>query len=256
MPRLEQMPPEDMPEVVRRAALLHQQEQDDAQERRATVDAAAEVGLPPESLERAAQEVHAARVVQIQTRRRRRGGALATLGIALALTGGWAVTHRPPPAPAAYQLAAPAEGWHLEQDAGSQATLTTSREGTRIQVARFGAGQPFVNLDSKNVPPTLSGFRTVTFRVRGSGLPQIRLYLENGQERWRSPALPVSATWQTQTLPLTEFDRQTRRSASDGWRREGYRAPSAVERLSFKLGSFVNPPTARGAVEISGLEFK
>jgi hypothetical protein len=267
---LKDVPPAEMPEVLRVASELYARDRAEierAEQSHELKQAAEELDLPAECLERAAAVVHAEKAAQIRETRRRRNGALAVLGVALALWGGWRVMNPPPPAPVAYTFSpASSAQWTLDLNSGSQARVTfdaqTGRDGAAVvTVDRFGArerdGQFFVNLDSTQVPPTLAGYRTVTFRVRGSGLDQVRLYLEAGPtERWRSPPMPVSGDWQEHRLRLEQFDYQRRRSSADTWRRESYRQPGAIERLSIKLGHYVNEVGDRGSVAIDDLRFE
>jgi hypothetical protein len=268
MLRLKDLPPQEMREVVEIATELYEQEQgrrEEAVVRQATVDAAAEVGLPPEYLERAAAVLHERRVAEIRQKQKRSRLLLTTVVAALALLGGWRVVSRPPPAPVAYTFSAPAQQqWRVNANPGSQATLSfgdqAGQSGVAIlRVERFdasGSSGYFVNLETSDVPASLSGFRTVSFRVRGQGLANVRLYLENGPtERWRSPALPVSGDWQEHRLRLDQFDYQRRPSADARWRREAYRPPGSMERISFKVGDYVNDAGARGEVAIDDLKF-
>jgi hypothetical protein len=268
MLRLKDLPPQEMRAVVEIATELYEQEQgrlEAAATRQATLDAAAEVGLPAEYLERAAAVLHERRVAAVRKRQRRSRILLTTVVAALALLGGCQVVNRPPPAPVAYTFApAPERQWTLNANPGTQATLSfgdlAGQPGVAIlRVERFDAGRTggfFANLDTTDVPSTLAGYRTVAFRVRGSGLPNVRLYLEAGPtERWRSPALPVSGAWQEHTLRLDQFDHQRRASESDRWRRESYRPPGRVERISFKVGDYVNDVRATGEVAIDDLKF-
>lgn len=260
MRRFDQVTPEEMPEVVRVASRLFEEERAATQEQQSTIQAASELDLPPEYLERAADRVHADRVAQIQTRRRKRNGVIATVGVAAVLGGGWVVTHPKPPAPAVLDFeSAPLTTWGLNTDAGSSAGVTFPQEAghgavAQVKVNQFGGGEYFVNLDSTNVPKSVNGYRTVTFQVRGQGLSHVRLALENGDERSRSVVLPVSASWQTFWLPLDRFDHQTRRG--DKWRNDGTGLPRAVQRLSFKLGTQVNDPGQQGTVAIDGIKFE
>jgi len=268
MLRLKDLPPQEMRAVVEIATALYEQERgqlEEAAARQATLDAAAEVGLPAEYLERAAAVLHERRVAEVRRKRRRSRVFLTAIVAAFALLGAWQITNRPPPPPVAYTFAAASpQQWTLNANPGSQATLSfgdpAGQSGVAIlRVDRFDAsrsGTYFVNLDTSDVPASLAGYRTVSFRVRGSGLANIRLYLENGPtERWRSPALAVIGGWQEHRLRLEQFDYQRRASTSDRWRREGYRPPGRVERLSFKLGDFVNDVRARGEVAIDDLKF-
>src|SRR5579871_6877709 len=122
MSRLEQISPEEMPKVIQIASQLYEQDQTkaaEAQERQAYVDAAQEVDLPKEYLERAAAELEVRQRAQVhqqagQIRKRRmvRNGTLATLGAVVALGGLWQFTHRPPPAPSTYHFTA--QQWKLD----------------------------------------------------------------------------------------------------------------------------------------------
>lgn len=270
MRRLKDVPPTEMPEVLRVASELYARDRAEVERSEQSQElkkAAEELDLPAEYLEQAAAVVHAEKVAQIRAARRRRNSVLAVLGVALGIWGGWRVTHPPPPEPVAYTFsAASANQWTLDRNPESQARLTldprVGRDGAAVvTVDRFAApgqdGRFFVNLNSAQVPPTLAGYDTVAFRVRGDGLSQVRLYLEAGPtERWRSPAVPVSGDWQEARLQLNQFDYQTRRSSSDEWRTGRYRPPGPIERLSFKLGYYVNDMDARGSVTLDDLRFE
>ena len=258
MLRMKDVPPDQMAEVVRVAGELYDAEQAQTQERRATVAAAAEMGLPKEYLDRAASVVHARRVEQIATQRRRRAGLLVGIGVAVALGGGWFVTHPRPAAPLAYSLQ-PSQ-WTQESDPASKAAVTFANGAATLHVDHFavpaGGDQFFVNLNTKDVPSTLAGYRTVSFRAQSAGLPNVRLYLENADERWRSANLSVPSGGQVFRLNLDQFDHQTRDSAAGKWRKAGASAPGHVEQLSFKVGYYVNNADAHGDVQISDLRFQ
>src|SRR5947209_2320151 len=86
MLRLKDVSEEDMPEVVRVASELYERDREQAaqdQAKQAYVDAAGEVGLPPEYMERASAEVHARRVARIKQRRTVRMAWLAAAVVAL-----------------------------------------------------------------------------------------------------------------------------------------------------------------------------
>ena len=259
------VPPDQMAEVVRVAGELYDKETAENQERRATVAAAAEMGLPKEYLDRAAALVHARtleRAAEIKARRqRRRVGLVAGLGVALVVGGGWLVTHPRPAAPVTpvtYGFQNPAQHWNLNNSPGAQANAAFNNGAATIHVSSFGApaggDQFFVNLDTEDVPQTLAGYRTVSFRASGAGLPNLRLYLENADERWRSPLLTPAG--QVVQVNLNRFDHQTRDSPTGKWHTAGADAPGHVERLSFKVGYYVNAPDAHGDVKISELRFQ
>ena len=92
----------DLPVVLRVAAELYAQ--DRAQIERAAQcqelkQAAAEAGLPPEYLERAAVTLQAQRMARLQQQRSRWRGAIATLSLLLAFATGWVLPHHHAPPP-------------------------------------------------------------------------------------------------------------------------------------------------------------
>jgi hypothetical protein len=268
--RLEHLPREDMREVVRIATELYEKDQGQievARERQSLVEAAAEVDLPPAYLERAAAALHMRRVEAIRRRRRRRSTVFAVAGVLGALGGGWRLSHPPRPAPALYDFNdAPARQWVLDPNPETDASLAFESEPghggvASLTIRRFGArasdGTYFANLNSSDVPPRVSGYQRVSFLARSDGLPHVRLYLEAGPtERWRSPEIPLTSDWQQHVLELRQLERQTRDSTAAPWRSANYRAPRTLEKLSFKVGYFVNDVTARGKLLVDDLRFE
>jgi hypothetical protein len=272
MLKLENVTPQEMPEVVRIASELYQQDQQkegEAQERQATLDAAEEVGLPAEYLHRAAEEMHARRVVEVQERRRKRTNLMAVTGIvaSLGVTVWLFSLLMAPPAIAPPMTAPPAitvpvtpQQWNLQANPQTQATIRIQDNAMTIQVEKFVPqpnGSYFANADTYQVPPSLEGYQNVRFRVRGTGLSQTRLYLENGPtERWRSRAIPITPNGQEVTLRLQEFEHLTRPFANTQFKRQEYTQPGRIERLSFKTGDFVNDVGAKGEVTIDNVKFE
>lgn len=251
---LRNAPAAEMNETVARAAelLARDQGNDPNLDRMAALAAADELGIPQPYLERAAEELHTERVAA-ERRRRLRLRLGAGLAAAVLLVAGAVAAVRiasAPPDPIVYTFAqSPAPTWRLETNPESRASLDFREESGRgavavVQVQQFGPagadGSYFVNLNTVDGPLDMDGHAAVMFSVRGEGLGRIRLYLEAGGERWRSPEVTVTGDWRDVRLSLDRFERQTRNPAGDGWRTVGYEAPGRVERLSFKLGTFIN----------------
>lgn len=264
-------------QVVRLAFELQHQETL-AGERKAFDDAlqsaALEDGLTPELLARAEAELlrrekTAAEARETRRRRRRRAalalGAAAALGVAAA--GAYRLAFPPAPAPRVESFDVP-ERWDLHQNPESRASVEFEAVSGRGQVARlhveaFGAsaqdGKYFVNLDSTLEPLDLSRYATLSLDVRGT-LPVVRVFLEaRADERWRSPPLDVQGTegeqsWRTHRVPLTSFERQVRRDGA--WKTVSWSAPGTIHRLSVKVGHFMNPPEAKGEVQLDDLRLE
>ncbi len=269
--RLENVPPEQMPEVVHIASELYERDRlkdAETQERQATVDAAKEVGLPEEYLHRAAAELHVRRIAQAQKSRKRRAGVIAVVGAALALGGAGGLyvirsqVSAPPAVVQTVQTAtAPAftsSSWKLSMNSGTQASVDYGSGLATIRVRRFAvdsAGRFNANLNTIDGAQNLAGIRSISFNVHGT-LPQVRLYLEHGDQRWRSPALPVEGQERQVKVDLTQFERQTRSGSNGQWEKAGYQAPETVDNLSYKTGWFVNDANASGDVTIGDVRFE
>ena len=270
MLRLQDIPPEQMPEVVRVASELYEKDREheaEAEQRQATVAAAAEVGLPEEYLQRAATELHSRRVEQRQ-HKRRRNGLLAIGGTILVLgTGGYIVanqTYTPDTAPHSVVIHtavtppfAPTT-WKLNANTGTQAIVQWVNGGAVIHVDHFAAdanGQFFANLNTFDSPKDLTGLRTVSFLAQGT-LPNVRIYLENGNERWRSSAVPLQGQSRLVKLDIDQFEYQTRPDRNSKWELTNYKAPGTVADLSFKTGDFVNEVNASGDVVLTDLQIQ
>lgn len=275
MLRLKDVPESETSEVIRVAQEMYERETSETLRRNSLVDAAEEMGLPGEYLERATQEVHQRRVVEIQQKRRKRNLLIAStaavaLGIGLMFTG--TSTRRAPtllpPAPITTPRSvedfnvSPAQSWSLDTDGRSRGTVDYIGEAGRGNVARLrvdsfrpdAQGRYFINLHQTGPPGALSGNRQLSFDARGYGLSRVRLDLENGPlERWRGPALPVGEQWQTLNVRLDQFERQVRSAPGEQWRLAPGRVPESVRRLSFKTGERVNEASARGEVRLDNV---
>jgi hypothetical protein len=275
MLRLENIPPEQMPEVVRIASELYTRDQEkeaEAQERQATVAAAEEIGLSEDYLHRAAAELHGRRIAEARERRQRLNGLLA-LGSAVVVIGtGAAILSRtpaltPPTATpqAAVQMVQPGvpltlspTAWQLHTNLGTAATVDFVHGAAVLHVQRFvaDASSHFTaNLNMLEGAQDLTDLKTVSFKMHGS-LPHLRLFLENGNERWRSPLLTVEGQERLAHLDLRQFERQTRADANAPWQKADYHPPTWIQDLSFKTGWYVNDPGASGDVTLSDVRFE
>lgn len=275
MLKLENIPPEEMPQVVRIATQLQEQDRQteaEEQQRQATVAAAEEVGLPEHYLHQAAAELHTRRVAQIELQRRRRT-RLITAGVGITAVGvvGSLLLLRPqvsaPPAPhevsavqAPFTQPFVSGDWMLKTSAGTQASVSISNAAgsATVTVQKFtpdARGSYFANLNAPLQTHDLSGFRSASFQVNGT-LPNVRLYLENGQERWRSPLLKVGSDAKTVHVDFGQFERQLKQPDGVSWRNVRYEPPASVENVSLKLGAFVNEASATGSVTFRDLKFE
>lgn len=222
--------------------------------------AAGEMGVEHDLYDAARRDVarrEAAEHARRAERRRTFGAVAAGLALAGGLAAGlWALWPEPTP-PWTDDLSGGASHWALDVSGGTQARVDWAGDRATVTVDHVqpGAdGRWVVNLDRQLPAPDLSDFQQVQFRVQGEGLGQVRVYLERPDERWRSPAIPVTSAWTDQTVPFSSFERQVREGGA--WKVVGWQHPGQVPGLSFKLGHYINPPEQTGSVQLDDVELR
>lgn len=250
-------------QVLKRAIQLAERDRDDKEalaEKQVLVEAAEELGVPAHFVDKAAAELERDRQRALATRRRMLWvGAAATASLVALMASRMLLS---PPHPVTYSVAEGSGHFALSKNPETQATLRFAAgevgQVAVVQVERFVAASDakyHVNLDASEGLPAVEKYRRVVFRSRGAGLQQLRLFLEAGpHERWRSPPIALSSAWNEHRLRLSEFEHQRR--DGETWRRAGSSSPHDIQRLSFKLGHFMNDVTAQGEASITDLRFE
>lgn len=246
-------------EVVRLASEIYDTEQVEQREHTSTVAAAEEIGLPEEYLERAAQALQEKRIADARQKRTSRARFLMGGGIVAALGVG-AFLLRPAPPATPFSLSPIAQQPTLSTNTGTEASATSQGDSYVLKVNRFipTNNRYSANLDLPLPKTSLSGYRQMTFTVRGTGtIPKVRLFLEGGSlnERWKGPDVPVSTTPRQVSLSMDQFIRQERVSNTE-WKDISLGRPNEVTRLSIKSGFPVNPATVSGTIGVSKIEFR
>lgn len=289
MLRLKDIPPEEMPDVVRVANELYEKDRRRAeqdQERLNYVDAAEELGVPPEYMEQAAQELHRRRVAEAEVRNRKKvwksiaiggGVGVVTVFLMMGIFTVRSVETVTPSASAPVAQGQPLElsnpsletfgpgvenRWTFDRNNSTQATTSFQQEGPRggvavIRVEKFGTaeGPHRASFETIQTPASPLGKKDIAFDIRGQGLRKVRVYLERGaHERWRSPELRIPTGWQTLRVPLGNFQHQVQ--SGNRWRNRGRSRPEQIDRISFKLGDFMNEPNASGEVRLDNVRFE
>jgi hypothetical protein len=260
--KLKDVPQEQMGEVVRIASEMYDKEHQEKQERSSTVAAAEELGIPEEYLERAAKELQEKRIAEarIKQERKRRllvgGSIVGSIAVGATLLGG--LFFRQVPAAPTLLISPAIVQPQPRINPGTVAEVGTQGNTYVLKVDQFGGaanGGYFANM---NIPlnTSLANHRTMTFTVKGEGIPQAKVFLENGAERWRTAqAFTVTNQPQTITINLDNMIRQEQRGG--GFRDAGSRSrPAQVENISIKVGEQINSPNVSGTVEISDIQFK
>ncbi|GAB4452732.1 MAG: hypothetical protein OHK0029_04200 [Armatimonadaceae bacterium] len=253
MLKLKDVPEEHTSEVVRLAAEMQMRDEETQQQQKSRVSAAEEVGISPEYLEKAAQEVHARKVIEIEERRKRNriiGGVAAAAAAAGSI---WFFTR--PPAPTTLNLTAPTAVTQ-RVSTGTQATVTQQNGVAEITVNRFvpnAEGEYYANIELTG-PTSLAGYRNMSFTVQGEGLQNFRVDVENGTERWKSQNLPVPGSEQRVTLNLDALQKQEQ--VNGKWRNVRGGKPGDVQRITVKTGETINSPDASGTLRIKDVRFE
>ena len=272
MQQLKGLDQDPISEQIKLAAQLHDRDLRQSEgdmERLAATQAAEEMGIPASYMERAAAELSARQSARVRGRKRRNAGLFAASAVTTLAFGSWVTTHRhhaaPPPTPLVYNFEALSQGqWHLDglnnSRPDAQAALTFPNEqGHSVALVKvdhfYNQSDYAVDLDTNQVSQSLTGYRTVSFRVRGKGLGQIRLFLQNGEERWCSPFITASGGWHEIRLPLSQFLHQ-RVPLNYNPQDEPYVAPTVIGKISFKLGRDANSQDQHGEVAVDVLRFE
>ncbi len=257
---------EDQAEAFRRADALFRAESEQARVARSAAQAAEELGIPQEYLDRAAAQLHAEKAEKIKAKNQKRR-VLIAIGAAMlpAMLTVFLLTRigpLPPQVVAAQPLVVP---FTLPLNATDEATTSFKN----ASIANVAPSSNRYQLNLKEFHPqggsyqanlgfpisvSLSGYKSVSFLIQSSGISSTRIDLRDGAARWNSRPISLSPESQRVTIPLSELTRQSR--AGEGWQAAPGSGPDSAKSLVFKFGKDINPPSAKGTVTISDVQFE
>lgn len=251
------VPAEEQSELFRLADEMQRRDLEADREHRSASDAAAELGVSPEYLEKAAAELHARRLEAIE-RNRRRNRWIAIGVVVLALGSLWAMM-RPAPrrmAPtsgvvASSPLVLDLSGASLRQSSPDPSAAKVAYEGGRltVDIQSMVPGSSDKHFANVVIPISRPGdYRRARVTFSGSGLAAMRIDLEDGNVRWKNANIPVESGTRTETIDLTRSTKQNRRG--DKWRNVAWSPTGPARELVLKFGDTVNSEDSRGAVQI------
>ena len=254
------------PEVLQRALKKQDRNEDLAIERaelNAFVREAEALGISRNDLETAASELRAERLADERQRvEKLRTYGYWTLGV-LTLLMVWGLL-RTPTADEPYSDDFTTKNWSSYCNTGTTCNLSWRQDDTQGTYAQFTVSQfrqltkkYFANIRARTPPDTMKGYETMTFKAKGTGLDYICVYIRGDKKRrWRSPKLALTPTWTEYTVKLTDFVYQERSNKKSQWAKEDFEDFGYVDRVQFKLGTFVNDINSKGSVGVDDLEFK
>ncbi len=257
MLRSKDVPAEEQSELFRLADEMQRKDTEHAREHRSATDAAAELGVAPEYLEKAAAELHARRLEQIERNRKRNRGI--AIGIVVFAVAGMWFTMRPAPrkisaAPAAtvsQPLTLAFDGATVRQSSDvAEAATATVRDGKlEIDIRSMSPGKRGRHFANVSLPIARPGnYRRAVVTYSGEGISNLRIDLEDGNVRWKTANLRVESGSKTETIDLTRSTKQQR--SGENWRNVAWSPTGPARELVLKFGDTVNPVGARGNVSV------
>lgn len=260
-----EIPEADQNEVFQIAdELLHVDTNQQAQAN-ASRDAAAELGVSQEYLDRAAEELHLRRLEQLKVNRAKRrllwgaGIFVTTILVSMAVLFGIAAN---PVVPTTLRSqTAPVNGGTVllnpdltqstvRSNPESQGEITKTSSAITLQLNAFGLStnkKYFANivLDAINIKE----FVGLSLNVSNTGIPNIRVDLEAGNTRWKGPVTLASGR---NRLVARDFQRQL--NTPSGWKNTAWAPPAGNVSVVVKTGETINGLDAKGTLTVTDVE--
>lgn len=253
------IPAEDQAEIFRIADKLYREDEEHRRNANASAAAAAELGLPQEYLDRAAQELHVQRLEAVKAKRKRFWiiPVIALTGISLMLITTFMSRAPTPISPRVMSTGSVTNVYDL-----STATVRANPESMGSISANSSAATLVIDQfvpDSKGdfygniiVPAgNVREVEAVTAQVAGNSIPNVRLDLEAGDVRWRGP---VSPTGTSVSISAKEFQKQVRQGSN--WKNTAWSPPSGKLRIAFKTGKSINDASTKGTLTVTNVELR
>ncbi len=252
------IPAEDQAEIFRIADKLYREDEEHRRNADASAAAAAELGLPQEYLDRAAQELHVQRLETVKAKRRRIWiiPAIALVGISVVLT---MTLSRAPSriSPGVMSTGSVTNIYDLSDatvraNPESKGSISTSKDAATLQIEQFSPNQTGdfygnIIVSAGNVREV----EAVTAQVAGNGIPNVRVDLEAGDVRWRGPVSPIGTSV---SISAKEFQKQVRQGSN--WKNTAWSPPSGKLRIAFKTGKSINDASTKGTLTVTNVELR
>lgn len=252
------IPAEDQAEIFRIADKLYREDEEHRRNADASAAAAAELGLPQEYLDRAAQELHVQRLEAVKAKRRRTwiipAIALAGIGVLGVVTLSRAPT---PISPSVISTGSVTNIYDLSEatvraNSESKGSISASKDAATLQIEQFSPNQSGDFYGNIIVPAgNVREVEVVTAQVAGNGIPNVRVDLEAGDVRWRGP---VSPTGTAVSISSKEFQKQVRQGSN--WKNTAWSPPSGKLRIAFKTGKSINDASTKGTLTVTNVELR
>jgi hypothetical protein len=254
------IPAEDQAEIFRIADKLYREDEEHRRNANASAAAAAELGLPQEYLDRAAQELHVQRLEAVKAKRKRFWiiPVIALTGISLTLIMTLTLSRAPTPiSPRVMSTGSVTNVYDLSTatvraNPESKGSISANSSAATLEIDQFvpdSKGDFYGNI----IVPTgnVREVEAVTAQVAGNSIPNVRLDLEAGDVRWRGP---VSPTGTSVSISAKEFQKQVRQGSN--WKNTAWSPPSGKLRIAFKTGKSINDASTKGTLTVTNVELR
>ncbi|MGC4046925.1 MAG: hypothetical protein QM758_24280 [Armatimonas sp.] len=256
---------EEQAEAFRRADDLFRAESEQARNAKAAADAAQEMGIPQEYLDRAAAQIHAEKVERIKSQRNRRNVTIAVGAAAVAVALGASLLIRPQTVPgpvaavAAQQLASPTVDLTHEDQATTVFRNVSSESKTdtnsySLKLNGFHDSSSYQANHGFSIDGSLDAYKQVSFFIKGDGIANTRVDLRAGNTRWNSRQISLTPQGERVAIRFDQLQQQTKQG--NQWVGSGSGNPQGAQSLVFKFGAEINPPDTKGTVTISDVRFE
>lgn len=262
---------EEQAAAFRRADELFRADSEQSRNAKAASDAAEELGIPQEYLDRAAAQIHAEKVERIKAQRNRRNLAIA-IGAGVIAIGLGVTMLRSPQQPLsvraaqeaqfAQRITSPTVDLTREDLAttvfrGAASESSTSHDAYTLKILKFtpiGNGNYQANHGFALDGGSLAGYKQVSFSIKGDGIANTRVDLRSGNTRWNSNQIALNPQGERITVRFNELRQQTKQG--DQWVSARGEGPQKAQSLVFKFGNEINPVDTKGTVTISDIRFE
>jgi hypothetical protein len=252
------IPAEDQAEIFRIADKLYREDEEHRRNADASAAAAAELGVPQEYLDRAAQELHVQRLEAVKAKRRKTwiipAIALAGIGVVLAVT-----LSRPPAplSPVRMSTSSVTNVYDLSDakvraNPETKGTISTTLSAATLQIDQFGTTQTGDFYGNIIVPAgNIREVEKVTANVAANGIDNVRVDLEADDVRWKGPVSQANAAV---SISANEFQKQIRQGSN--WKNTSWSPPSGKLRIAFKTGKSINDASTKGTLTVTNVELR
>jgi len=254
------IPAEDQSEIFRIADKLYREDEEHRRNADASAAAAAELGVPQEYLDRAAQELHVQRLEAVKAKRKRFWiiPVIALTGISLTLIMTLTLSRAPTPiSPRVMSTGVVTNVYDLSEaqvraNPGSKGSISATQSAATLQIEQFGPDENGDFYGNVLIPAgNIREVENVSASVACNGIANVRLDLEAGDVRWKGPISPGNSTV---SISAKEFQKQVRRGSS--WKNTAWSAPSGKLRIAFKTGKSINDASTKGTLTVTNVELR